>query len=71
MAKNYHVGGNPPRNGGCNNRRRGRGGRKGQLNAILTTEPTAGRGGYAGTMQIYALLRGPASDEEVIILELR
>ena len=36
--------------GDRNKGRRGRGGRREQLNATLVTEPTAGRGGYAGTM---------------------
>ena len=56
MARNCYIRGNPLRNNGHNEGRYSRGGRREQLNATLATEPTAGRGGYAGTMQIYAIL---------------
>ena len=71
IARNCHIGGNPPRNNSRNKGRHSREGQREQLNATLTTESAAGRGGYAGTMQICAILRGPASDEEVTTTELR
>ena len=71
IARNCYIRGNLLRNNSYNRRRYSRGERIEQLNATLTTEPTIGRGGYAGTMQICAILRGLASDEEVIIIELR
>ena len=71
IARNYRIGGNPSRNNGRNRRRYSRGERREQLNATLTAEPTIRRGGYAGTMQIYAILRGLVSDEEVTTTELR
>ena len=71
IARNCRIGGNPLRNNGRNKGRYSREGRREQLNATLTTESAAGRGGYAGTMQICAILRGLVSDEEVITIELR
>ena len=70
MARNYYIGGNPSRNNSYNKGRYSREGRREQLNATLAIEPAAGRGGYAGTMQICAILRGLASDEEVTTIEL-
>ena len=71
MARNCRIEGNPPRNNGRNGKRYSRGERREQLNATLTTEPAAGRGGYAGTIQIYAILRRLAGNEEVTTTELR
>ena len=71
IARNCRIGRNPPRNNSRDEGRHSRGKRREQLNATLATEPTAGRGGYAGTMQICAILQGPAGDEKVITIELR
>ena len=71
IARNCRLEGNSPRNDSYDKRRYSRGKRRGQLNATLTTEPTAERGGYVGIMQIYAILHRLASNEEVIMIELR
>ena len=71
MARNYRIRRNPLRNNSRDEGRYNRGRQREQLNATLATEPTIRRGGYAGTMQIYATLRGPAGNEEVTTTELR
>ena len=71
IARNCYIGGNPSRNNSRNRRRYSRGEQREQLNATLITEPIIRRGGYIGTMQICAILRGLASDEEVTTIELR
>ena len=56
IARNYYIGGNPPRNNSRNERRYNRGERREQLNTTLTIEPAVRRGDYIDTIQIYAIL---------------